>query len=78
MKTWSKTVLAFSAGQTSSATGAAPETAKVNHNTSDKHTLDCSSIKNPEQIKKPALRFIRPLQKIPDIFTAFFKHPSTR
>ena len=40
------------------------------------HKLGRSIIKGPEQMKKLALRFMRSLQKTPDI--AFFRHPSTR
>ena len=42
------------------------------------HKLGRSIIKGPEQMKKLALRFMRSLQKTPDIVRAFFRHPSTR
>ena len=42
------------------------------------HKLGRSIINGPEQMKKLALRFMRSLQKTPDIVRAFFRHPSTR
>lgn len=42
------------------------------------HKLGRSVIKGPDQMKKLALRFMRSLQKTPDIVRAFFRHPSTR
>lgn len=42
------------------------------------HKLGRSIIKGSDQMKKLALRFMRSLQKTPDIVHAFFRHPSTR
>ena len=36
-----------------------------------------SIIKGPEQMKKLAMRFLRSLQKLPNLVRAFFRHPST-
>jgi len=42
------------------------------------HKMGRSIINGPDQMKKLAIRFLRSLQKMPDLVRAFFRHPSTR
>src|SRR5574337_1156509 len=41
------------------------------------HKMGRSIINGPDQMKKLAMRFLRSLQKMPDLVRAFFRHPST-